>query len=120
MLFSCVMKLVDGFFCFSENFLKVNIFSAFFVSVCIEDSIFCLVPSLPTHLGNSIELTEFCRFIPSSTRFNTRLVSGVGIDPVRTESVTIRPSCTGLPFLEPWIMFPYPLVAGHILSHLHQ
>ena len=61
----------------------MNIFSAFFGSVCTEDLIFCLMPSLPSHLENSAELTEFCRFIPSSTRFNAHLVFGVGIDTVR-------------------------------------
>ena len=58
----------------------MNIFSVFFGSVCTEDSIFCFLSSLPSHLENSAELIEFCRFIPSSTRFNVRLVSGVNID----------------------------------------
>ena len=69
----------------------MNIFSAFFGSVCTEDSIFFLMSSLQSHLGNSAELTEFYRFIPSSTRFNARLLSGAGIDMVRAESYQTWP-----------------------------
>ena len=39
--------------------LKGVFFSAFFGSVCTEDSIFCLLSSLTSHLGNSAELIEF-------------------------------------------------------------
>ena len=87
------MKLVHGFFCFSEESLKGEFFfSAFLVQFVLRDSIFFLPLSLPSHLRNSAEFTEFYRFIPSSTRFNTHLVSGVGIDAVKIESVTNQPS----------------------------
>ena len=86
MLFNCIMKLVHGFFLlFRESLKGEYIFFAFFGSVCTENSIFCLLLSLPSHLENSIGLIEFCRFISSSTRFNVHLVSGVDIDAVRVE-----------------------------------
>ena len=80
-----------GFLLFRES-LKGEFFSGFFGSVH-EDSIFL---SLPSHLGNSAELTEFSRFIPSSADSKHTDVSGVGIDLVRTEAVTTRPSRIGL------------------------
>ena len=100
MLFSyCVMKLVHGFFFFSEESLKGKFFICFFDSIRTKGFDFFLPPS---HLGNSAEFTKFYRFIPSSTRFNVCLVSGVGIDAVRAESVTNRSSLIGLDqFFEP-------------------
>ena len=53
---------------------------------------FCLLPSLPSHLGNSAELIDFSRFIPSCTDSMHTAVSGIVIDSVRTEAVTTRPS----------------------------
>ena len=97
------MKLVHGFFGFLEKSLKGEFCFSFFGSFELRDSIFFLPPSLPSHLGNSAEFTEFYRFILSSTQFNARLVSDVGIDAVMAESVTNRPSRIGLDrFFEPW------------------
>ena len=91
-------------FCFSENLLKVNIFPDFLVQYKTGIRFFCLLPSLPSHLGNSAELIEFNQFIPSSTDSKHTDVSGVGIDSVRTEAVTTRPSLIGLGrFFEPWL-----------------
>ena len=74
----------------------MNFFSALVVQFVLSNSIFFLSSSLSSHLGNSAEFTEFYRFIPSFTRFNTRLVSSVDIDAVRTKSITNRPSHTKL------------------------
>ena len=103
MLFSCcVMKLVHGFFCFSEESLEGEFFFPFLVQFVLRDSIFCLSPSLPSHLRDSAKLAEFCRVRPSFNRLIDRLVSSVDIDVVRAESVTNRPCRTGLGrFFEP-------------------
>ena len=82
----------------------MNIFPDFLVQYKLRIQFFCLMPSLPSHLGNSAELTEFSRFISSSTDSMHTDVSGVGIDSVRTESVTTRLSRTRLDrFFEPWL-----------------
>ena len=102
------MKLVHGFFCFSEESLKGKIFfPLFFGSVRTEGFNFCLSLSLPSHLGNSVELAKFCQVRLSFNRLIERLVSGVGINTVKAESVTNRPSRTRLSrFFEPWNSFP--------------
>ena len=74
----------------------MNIFLDFLVQYKLRIQFFCLLPSLPSHIGNSTELTEFSQFIPSSTDSMHTDVSGVGIDSVRTESVTTRSSRIGL------------------------
>ena len=89
------MKGVHRLFLFSEESLQSYFFFRFFLVQFIlkdKDLIFFSPTSLPSHLGNSAEFTEFHRFIPSSTRFIVGLVSDVGIDAVRAESVTNRPS----------------------------
>ena len=80
------MKFNHGCFGFSEESLKVEIFFSFFSS---------------SYRG--IRFSYFHRVIlgtwPSPlsfNRFNRCLVSGVGIDTVKPESVTNRPSHTGL------------------------
>ena len=80
------------FFGFLEESLKGEFFFfSFFGSFVPRDSIF-------------FSSIEFYRFIPSSTRFNVRLVSGIGIDVVRAESVMNRPSRTAIDrFFEPWL-----------------
>ena len=80
----------------------MNIFRIFWFSTKQGFDFFCLLSSLPSHLGNSAELTEFNRFIPSSTNSKHTDVSGVGIDSVRTETVMTWVSCIGLGrFFEP-------------------
>ena len=68
--------------------LKGEYFPDFLVQYKTGIRFFCLLPS---HLGNSTELTEFNQFIPSSTDSKHTDVSGVGIDSVRTESYRTRP-----------------------------
>ena len=94
-------------FCFSGKSLKGEIFSFFFGSVCTEGFIFfCLSPSLPSHLGNSAELVEFCQVRPSFNRLIEHLVYGVGIYALMIESVTNQPSRTRLDrFFEPCYKF---------------
>ena len=70
-----------GFLLFRES-LKGEYFPDFLVQYKTGIRFFCLLPSLPSHLGNSAELTEFNRFIPSSTDSKHTDVSGVGIDSV--------------------------------------
>ena len=97
---TCGFCLVHGFLLFRES-LKGD-FSGFFGSVENRDSIFCLLPSRRVISGNSAELTEYNRFILSSIDSKHTDVSGVGIDLVRTEAVTTRPSRIGLGrFFEP-------------------
>ena len=86
-------EIVHGFFAFQRNLRKEIFFFSvfFFVQIVLRDSFFCPSPSLPSHLGNSAELAKFCRVQPSFNRLIERLVSGVGIDAVRTESVMNRP-----------------------------
>ena len=80
----------------------MNIFPDFWVQYKLRIRFFCLMSSLPSHLGNSAELIEFSRFIPSFTDSMHTNVSGVGIDSVRTEAVTTQPSRIGLDrFFEP-------------------
>ena len=96
------MKLLTGFLLFRGISEKRFFFPFFFVHFVLRDSFFCSSLSLPSHLGNSAELAEFYRVRPSFNRLIERLVSGVGIDAVRTESVTNWPSHTGLDqFFEP-------------------
>ena len=83
----------------------MNIFPDFLVQYKTGIRFFCLLPSLPSHLGNSAELTEFHRFIPSFTYSKHTDVSGVGIDSVSTEAVTTRPSRIGFGrFFEPCLV----------------
>ena len=91
------MKLVYRFFfLFLEESLKGEFFFAFLIQFLLQDSIFCLSPNLPSHLENSVELAEFCRVRPSFNRLIERLVSDVGIDAVRADSITNRLSRIGL------------------------
>ena len=90
------MKLLTGFLLFRRISENRFFFPFFLVHFVPRDSFFCSSPSLPSHLGNSAELAEFYRVRPSFNRLIERLVSGVGIDAVRIESVTNQPSRTGL------------------------
>ena len=70
----------------------MNIFPDFLVPYKLRIRFFCFLLSLLSHLGNSTELIKFSLFIPSSTDSMHTDVSGVGIDSVRTKSITTRPS----------------------------
>ena len=96
----CDIKLDHRYFGFSEESLKIEIFFSFFGSFVLKDSIFFLSPS---HLRNLAELTEFYRVKSSFNQFNARLVSSIGIDAIRAESITNRLSHIGLGrFFEPY------------------
>ena len=78
-----------GFLLFRES-LKGEDFCGFLGSVQIKNRFFYLLPSLSSQLGNSVELTDFNRFIPSCTDSLHTAVSGIVFNSVRTEAVTTR------------------------------
>ena len=84
------MKLDHRCFVFSVESLKVEIFFNFFSSLVLRHSSLLLPLSLLSHLWNSAEFTEFYQVIPSFNQFNARLVSGIGIDVVRPDSMRPR------------------------------
>ena len=75
------MKLVHGFFFFSEESLKGELFFVSFGSVCTERFVFL---SFTEFTESSQEFGRVDRVRPSFNRLIQRLVSGVGIDVVRT------------------------------------
>ena len=90
-----------GFLLFRES-LKGEDFCGFLGSVQIKIHFFCLLSSLSSQLGNSAELTDFSRFIPSCTDSMHTAVSDIVFNSVRTEAVITRPSRIGLGrFFEP-------------------
>ena len=113
-LYGFDFKSQSGSFGFSEESLKKKMFWSLVLGLRTEENRFSELRD------DSDESTEFRRFSPSltefyrvSNRYTPSLVSGIGIDAVRPESVTNRPIRTGLGrFFKPYLSYDHQPLAS--------